>query len=157
MKPARLLLVLVIMVFASSTVIGQVESTEDVEIDFTFNQKIPMRDGVHLASYIWKPAAMDKPLPVIFSLTPYTIEMAYKEGPFMAENGYVFVLVDVRGRANSEGEFWPWEKDGRDGYDVVEWIAKQPWCDGQVGMIGGSYRGTTQWLTLKKASVGPKP
>lgn len=122
---------------------------DDVDIEFLFNQKIPMRDGVKLASYVWKPAKMDKPLPAIFSFSPYTIEMHYKEGPFMVEHGYVYLLVDVRGRANSEGEFWPWENDGRDGYDITEWIAKQPWCDGRVGMIGGSYRGTTQWLTLK--------
>jgi len=129
--------------------IPQEKTAGDVDIEFLFNQKIPMRDGVKLASYIWKPAKMEKPLPAIFSFSPYTIEMHYKEGPYMAQHGYVYLLVDVRGRANSEGEFWPWENDGRDGYDITEWIAKQPWCDGRVGMIGGSYRGTTQWLTLK--------
>ncbi|MBN1224706.1 MAG: CocE/NonD family hydrolase [Candidatus Aminicenantes bacterium] len=122
---------------------------DSVDIEFLFNQKIPMRDGINLASYIWKPAKMEKPLPAVFSFSPYTIEMHYKEGPAMVENGYVYLLVDIRGRANSEGEFWPWEMDGRDGYDITEWIARQPWCDGRVGMIGGSYRGTVQWLTLK--------
>ncbi|UCC39619.1 MAG: CocE/NonD family hydrolase [Candidatus Aminicenantes bacterium] len=129
--------------------LAQEKKGENVDIEFIFDQKIPMRDGVKLASYVWKPANLEKPLPAIFSFSPYTIETHYKEGPFMVQNGYIYLLVDVRGRGNSEGEFWPWENDGRDGYDIVEWIAKQPWCDGQVGMIGGSYRGTVQWLTLK--------
>ncbi|CAN0557859.1 unnamed protein product, partial [Laminaria digitata] len=79
---------------------------------------------------------------------------------------YAFITVDSRGRGNSEGEFIPFENDGKDGYDIVDWISKQPWCNGKIGMFGGSYRGMSQWHTLKHfpknlktiipiASVGP--
>ncbi|HIE95142.1 MAG TPA: CocE/NonD family hydrolase, partial [Acidobacteria bacterium] len=66
-----------------------------------------------------------------------------------ARRGYAVVIQDVRGRFASEGEFYPFRDDGadvlRDGYDTVEWMAGQPWCDGNVGMFGGSYSGATQY------------
>jgi putative CocE/NonD family hydrolase len=62
----------------------------------------------------------------------------------------VYALVDVRGRGNSGGTFAPFENDAHDGYDLVEWFAKQPWCNGKVGMWGGSYAGFDQWATLKE-------
>jgi putative CocE/NonD family hydrolase len=58
--------------------------------------------------------------------------------------------VDVRGRGNSEGKFEPLANDARDGHDVVEWLAKQPWCNGKVALWGGSYAGFNQWATLKE-------
>jgi putative CocE/NonD family hydrolase len=58
--------------------------------------------------------------------------------------------VDVRGRGNSSGEFEPFVHDARDGHDVVEWFAKQPWCNGKVAIWGGSYAGFNQWATLKE-------
>jgi putative CocE/NonD family hydrolase len=62
----------------------------------------------------------------------------------------VFALVDVRGRGNSGGEFEPFANEPRDGHDVVEWLAKQPFCDGKVAMWGGSYAGFDQWATAKE-------
>ncbi len=54
--------------------------------------------------------------------------------------------MDVRGRGDSDGPFVPYRNDGRDGYDAIEWCAAQPWSDGNVGTIGGSYDGRIQWL-----------
>jgi len=62
----------------------------------------------------------------------------------------VFALVDVRGRGNSGGEFEPFTNEPRDGHDVAEWLAKQPFCDGKVAMWGGSYAGFDQWATVKE-------
>jgi len=62
----------------------------------------------------------------------------------------VFALVDVRGRGNSSGEFEPFAQEPRDGHDVVEWLAQQPFCDGKVAMWGGSYAGFDQWATAKE-------
>ena len=111
---------------------------------------IPMRDGVRLNGTVYKPPAMTEPLPVIFTLTPYIGDSYHERGTYFAKNGYVFVCVDARGRGNSEGRFEPFLNEGRDGHDVVEWLAVQPWCNGKVAMWGGSYGGFDQWATLKE-------
>ncbi|NIM51243.1 MAG: CocE/NonD family hydrolase [Gemmatimonadales bacterium] len=111
---------------------------------------IPVRNGVRLHARMWRPLGLDDPGPVILSLTPYTVDDAHERGTFFAKHGYVYVNVDARGRGGSEGEFWPLQQDGPDGHDVVQWVAQQPWCDGRVGMRGGSYRGMVQWQTLRE-------
>lgn len=117
---------------------------------FLWGVKIPMRDGIHLNATLYKPRD-GKPAPAIFTLTPYIADGAHPRGVYFAQHGYVFVAVDARGRGNSEGIFEPNANEARDGYDIVEWLADQPWCDGQVTMWGGSYGGFDQWLTLREA------
>ncbi|HJX29294.1 MAG TPA: CocE/NonD family hydrolase, partial [Thermoanaerobaculia bacterium] len=89
-------------------------------------------------------------LPVVFTLTPYAADTYHDRAQYFARHGYVYALVDVRGRGNSEGEFEPFLNEGRDGHDVVEWLARQPWSDGKVTMWGGSYAGHNQWMTLRE-------
>ncbi len=62
------------------------------------------------------------------------------------ERGYAVVVEDVRGRYASDGEFLPYQNEGRDGYDTIEWAAEQPWSNGAVGTFGLSYPGAVQWL-----------
>ncbi len=62
-----------------------------------------------------------------------------------AGSGYAVVVQDVRGRFESEGRFDAFVNERQDGYDTLEWLAAQPWCNGDVGMFGGSYVGLTQW------------
>ena len=119
------------------------------DIDLRWAVKIPLRDGVRLNATVFKPRGQAGPLPVIFTLTPYNSDTYYPRARYFAQNGYVYALVDVRGRGNSEGVFLPFENEGRDGHDVVEWLARQPWCDGKVAMWGGSYAGYDQWATLQ--------
>ena len=119
------------------------------DIDLVWAVKVPMRDGIRLNATIFKPRGQPRPRPVVFTLTPYNSDTYYSRARYFAQNEYVFALVDVRGRGNSEGAFLPFENEGRDGYDVVEWLAKQPWCDGKVAMWGGSYAGYDQWATLQ--------
>ena len=126
------------------------------EIDIVLEQQITMKDGIKLAAKIWKPAGLEKPVPAIFVLTPYISDEAQQRATFFAQHGYVYVSVDCRGRGNSEGEFYPFEQDGPDGAQVVRWITQQPWCDGQVAMLGGSYRGMVQWQTLRELPSGLK-
>jgi len=111
---------------------------------------IPLRDGVQLNARLYRPLGAATPGPALFSLTPYTSDDAHERGRFFAQHGYVYLNVNTRGRGGSGGEFWPLEQDGPDGYDIVTWIARQEWCDGQVAMRGGSYRGMVQWQTLKQ-------
>ena len=122
-----------------------------MEIDLIWGVKIPMRDGVKLNATVYKPKKMDEPLPVIFTLTPYISDTYHDRAYYFSRNGYVFVLVDVRGRGNSEGQFNPQMQEARDGHDVVEWLAQQPWSNGKVAMWGGSYAGYDQWATLKES------
>ena len=120
------------------------------QVELTWGARIPLRDGVELNATIYRPAGAGA-LPAVVVITPYTADTFHDRAVYFARRGYAFVLVDSRGRGNSAGQFAPFSGDGRDGYDVVEWLAAQPWCDGAVGMWGGSYGGYNQWLTLKEA------
>ena len=71
---------------------------------------------------------------------------------FHSQHGYVFVAQDARGRNDSEGEFHPWVNEFNDGHDTIEWIGQQEWCDGNVGMVGGSYVGNVQWQAAAMGS-----
>ena len=116
------------------------------------NHEMPMRDGTILRGNITRPSSAGQ-FPVIIERTPYNKEGGSENSigspEFFAQRGYAVVVQDVRGRFASEGEFYPFRDDGagvnRDGYDTVEWAAAQPWSDGKVGMIGGSYSGVTQY------------
>jgi putative CocE/NonD family hydrolase len=122
----------------------------DKEVDLSWGVKVPMRDGVKLNATVYKPKGLQGKLPVIFTMTPYISDTYHDRAMYFARNGYVFAMVDVRGRGNSGGEFEPFANDPHDGHDVVEWLASQPWCDGKVAMWGGSYAGFNQWATLKE-------
>ena len=111
-----------------------------------------MRDGTRLRADVYLPRGA-APFPALLERTPYgkqdTAEIKIGAHEFFTEHGYAVVLQDVRGRFRSEGQFVPLQDDGwgpnRDGYDTVEWIAAQSWCNGRVGTFGGSYPGTTQY------------
>jgi uncharacterized protein len=119
--------------------------------DIEMSRMIPVRDGTELEAWITKPSNLQGKLPAVLTLTQYDIDGGrHKDTPAAyARHGYVFVQVYVRGRGRSGG----FKNDntgltvGRDGYDVVEWIAAQPWSDGRVVMFGGSFVGMTQWHT----------
>src|SRR5579864_294854 len=120
-------------------------------VDLMWAVKIPMRDGVHLNATVYRPQGQKDPVPVIFELTPYISDNYHSRAYYFAQHGYVFALVDVRGRGNSEGKFEPFLQEPHDGHDIVEWLARQPWCNGKVTMWGGSYAGFDQWMTLREA------
>jgi hypothetical protein len=107
-----------------------------------------MRDGVVLRAQVLRPAGPG-PFPTLVYRTPYGAHAAiddYTTFDRAVERGYAVVVQDVRGRYRSEGEFRPYEHDGKDGYDTIEWAAAQPWSDGNVGTFGLSYPGAVQWL-----------
>jgi len=125
---------------------------------------IPMRDGVRLAGDVYLPDAPGK-FPAMLAYEPFGKkheEMALRfppqsrpshlwdgnlesgDTPYLISRGYAHVIVDVRGTGDSDGEFTNLMGGGRDVHDVVEWIAQQPWCDGNVGMIGISFLANMQ-------------
>lgn len=111
---------------------------------------VPMRDGVKLAADIYRPDAPGV-FPVILQRTPYGREKAL-EATYYAKRGYVFVAQDVRGKFDSQGNWQPFVNEARDGGDSVQWCATQPWSNGNVGMIGGSYLGFVQWAAARAAN-----
>jgi uncharacterized protein len=124
--------------------IVDVKQEAPAAIDMIWAFKIPMRDGVRLSGTVFKPSGQKEPLPVIFTLTPYIADSYQERASYFSKHGYVFVLVDARGRGNSEGEFDPFAQEAHDGYDIVEFLARQPWYNGKVTMWGGSYAGYDQ-------------
>jgi len=109
---------------------------------------IPMRDGVCLYANVYRPRA-EGPFPVILTRMPYGKDEYYCFMPwigrFWARKGYACVAQDVRGKWSSEGEWEPLVNEIDDGYDTIEWISQQPWCDGNIGATGESYYGYTSW------------
>jgi len=128
----------------------QKPAAEEPAIDMQWAVKIPARDAVKLNATVFTPHGQKEPLPVIFTFTPYIGDSYTDRAVYFAKHGYVYALVDVRGRGNSGGEFEPFVNEGKDGYEVVEWLAKQPYCNGKVTMWGGSYAGFDQWTVLKE-------
>ena len=133
------------------------------------SQYVTMRDGIKLAVDILRPAVEGavegNPLPVVWTHSRYRRANKGKEGvrsmgtaPYVRDllyRGYIVCAVDVRG---SGASFGMWNglfthEETQDAYEIIEWIASQPWCDGNVGMFGGSYLGITQ---LMAASTKPK-
>jgi uncharacterized protein len=118
---------------------------EDVDVDSSV--RIPLRDGVRLSAILYRPAREGHaPAPGICTMTPYVAQRHHSHGIYFAAEGYAFLAVDVRGRGDSAGEFHP-RNEARDGYDVVEWLARHPRCNGQVAMWGASYLAFCQWRT----------
>jgi len=106
---------------------------------------IPMRDGVRLSANVYLPSE-NAPLPAILVRTPYgkgtSLIPNYQA---FVDRGYAVIVEDVRGTYDSEGAFEPLTQESGDGSDTIDWITRQRWSNGKVGMIGGSYLGIAQW------------
>jgi len=128
------------------------------------NVTIPMRDGIHLAADIYYPDA-DGKFPALLGISPYGKEvqkLPIRDFPtdtklqnggiesgnteYFVSRGYVHIIADCRGTGHSEGVYGVFtKKEFEDGYDLIEWIAHQPWCNGNVGMLGMSYFAMIQY------------
>jgi len=117
-----------------------------IAADSTTEYRVPMRDGVKLATDVTLPKGKG-PWPVVLTRTPYDKKGGLNIGSDRYRaGGYVYVAQDCRGRFESEGKYRPFEDDLQDGFDTVNWIAQQPWCNGKVGMSGASAMGITTML-----------
>jgi len=120
---------------------------------------VPMRDGVRLAADIVRPDAPGR-FPVLVTRGPYGKD-AYVDNPdhsiwFFPKHGYVVVSQDCRARFESEGDrYTPVFQEAQDGYDTVEWAARQPWSNGRVGTTGQSYLGATQYTLATSKPLPP--
>ena len=125
-----------------------------MRISIEKNLMVPMRDGVLLATDVYRPDELG-PFPTLLTRLPYNKDGQLLSGYFdvirAVQAGYVVVAQDTRGRWASDGEFNPFFDEARDGADAIAWAAAQPWSTGAVGMIGGSYYGATQWTAATQA------
>jgi putative CocE/NonD family hydrolase len=139
----RLLKVLLIACAALS-------AAENFDSVATSTAMVPMRDGVKLSTDIYLPArgekAADGRFPVLVYRTPYNKAGNRTAANFFARHGYAVLSQDVRGRFDSEGEFYAFVNEGPDGYDTIEWAAGQKWSNGKVGTIGASYLAWDQYF-----------
>lgn len=113
------------------------------EIKIEKNVMVPMSDGIKLSTDVYLPENL--PAPTIVIRTPYGKNKNRSLCRKFAKNGYAVVIQDVRGRFGSEGNFYPFVDDSKDGSETIRWILKQSFCNGKLGTYGGSYLGTVQW------------
>jgi putative CocE/NonD family hydrolase len=142
---------------------GEAEGDAGYDMTLASDVMVPMRDGVRLATDVYRPAKDGRPLPgrfpVILERTPYGKTVVSRSelsvadpkaksraevARFFVSKGFVVIYQDCRGRYSSEGQFVKYLSDGADGYDCCAWIVKQPWCDGKIGTMGLSYAAHTQ-------------
>lgn len=116
-----------------------------------------MRDGIELVSDHYYPPD-GGPCPTLLMRQPYGRDIAstvvYAHPAWFARRGYNVVIQDVRGRGDSEGDFYPFRHEGADGADTIAWLRTRPECNGRVGMYGFSYQGATQLLAAAEQPEG---
>jgi hypothetical protein len=107
-----------------------------LQITTSYDVRVPMRDGVELAADIWRPRS-GGPQHGVLSRTPYNKNNAEagRLGKLFASRGYAFVMMDVRGRGDSDGRFAPYVNEAHDGVDAIQWLASQDWSSGKVATI----------------------
>ncbi|WP_407792382.1 CocE/NonD family hydrolase [Pigmentiphaga litoralis] len=128
-------------------------STERFAIK-TDSVTIPMRDGIRVDARLLLPQGVqDGPRPCVLMANGYGIDTPGLESQVleMAARGYAGVHASLRGSGKSQGTLGLYDNFGPDGYDIVQWMAGQPWCNGKVGMIGASLLGIVQWQTARQA------
>lgn len=136
---------------ATGAELPEIESTDSL---------VAMSDGIELATTVYRPEG-NGPFPVVVARTPYNKDGLKGEAQRFCRNGYVFVAQDLRGRFKSKGHHAIiFHNDGwntpHDGHDTLEWIARQPWCNGKIGSTGGSALGVTQNMAAPGAPAALK-
>jgi putative CocE/NonD family hydrolase len=111
--------------------------------------RIPLRDGNVLSAVVVRPRRLAGPQPAVLEFTIYANDQNRLTALESAANGFVGIVATTRGKRASAGPVRPFEPDAADARDLLDWIARQPWSDGAVGMIGASYAGFTQWAAAK--------
>ena len=153
----RLILKLVFFIFSVINTYAQqtsVTRSKDLEsaYDIQDSVMIKTRDGALISAIVVRKKGDLTPQPVIYQHTIYAREKGrdLKSLKAAADKDYIGVMSYSRGKRFSPDEIMPYENETNDTYDVIDWISKQEWCNGSVGMYGGSYNGFTQWAACKK-------
>jgi putative CocE/NonD family hydrolase len=131
---------------------GPIVASLDAEEDrrrFAVEDQVLIKtpDGASIAAVLVRPRSLSKPLPTLLEFTIYASQSYAKE---CAAHGYVGVVAYTRGTHGSPHHVVPYQLDGDDARAVINWIIKQPWSDGRVGMYGDGYSGFTPWAAAKR-------
>lgn len=110
---------------------------------------IKMSDGATISLTIVRSKKVSTPQPVVLMFDIYSSKDMSARCKDIASRGYVGIIADTRGKRLSRDEIEPFEHDAKDAYEIIDWISKQSWCNGKVGMYGGSYLGFSQWSATK--------
>ncbi|WP_284461790.1 CocE/NonD family hydrolase [Chryseobacterium sp.] len=128
----------------------QLLTSKDKERFIIETKDLTIKNGATLTITIVRKKGNTSPLPVILTSNIYAGSFDEFFGKRAAVYNYVGAVVNTRGKRNSNNVNNPFEHESEDIYEVIDWVSKQPWCDGKVGMIGGSYLGFSQWAAVKK-------
>ncbi len=148
--PLIILLVLKVNTFALQSASAK-PADQAGEYEIMDNILITTRDGAVLSGMMARKRGDVTPKPVILQHTIYVRDKGrdLRTIKVAADNGYVGVITYSRGKRYSPDEIFPYENEANDSYDVIDWISRQEWCNGSIGMYGGSYNGFTQWAACK--------
>ncbi|VXB49475.1 Peptidase S15 [Flavobacterium sp. 9AF] len=145
-------LLTVFILTISSIMFGQQQSQHDSIYIIRDSVLIPTRSGVDISAIIVQKKTNTHPLPAILFYTTYYQDASDALfGKKSADRDYVGVIAYARGIKTNLKEYKPFENEGTDVYDIIDWISKQKWCDGNVGMYSGSYTGFSQWAAVKNS------
>lgn len=154
MKPILSFIFLIFIVLNTFSQETSITTSEDLKSAYAIQDSVMIqtRDGAFISAIVVRKKGVSGPEPVLLQYTIYVRDKGrdLKSLKEAADHGYVGVMAYSRGKRFSPGEIFPYENDGSDAYDVIDWISKQEWCNGSVGMYGGSYNGFTQWAACKK-------
>jgi putative CocE/NonD family hydrolase len=154
MKPFLNFVFLFLILSSAFSQQTSVTKSEDLKSAYTIQDSVMIktRDGAVISAIVVRKKGITTSKPVIFQYTIYVRDKGrdIKSLKEAADNGYVGVIAYTRGKRFSPSEIFPYENDANDTYDVIDWISKQVWCNGSIGMYGGSYNGFTQWAACKK-------
>ena len=133
-------------------ILQKVKLISENGVDYLLQDSILIKtsDGAEIALLVVRKKELTTPLPTILHHSIYTRNNDFKRAQLAASHGYVGVVSYTRGKAWSSSEIVPYEFEGNDVNEVIDWISKQSWSNGEVGMRGGSYTGFTQWAATKK-------
>lgn len=140
------------LVYRETSPLAEALQTEETNrrYDIRDDVLIKMPAGATISAVIVRKKGATTPQPAALTFTIYAAAGNYSQALLSAAHGYAGVIAYTRGKARSPEEIAPYEHEAQDGHDIVDWISKQPWCNGQVGMFGGSYNGFTQWAMAKR-------
>jgi len=130
--------------------IMQLLASKDKEKFIIETRDLKIKNGNTLTITIVRKKGNTSPLPVILTNNIYAGLFDEFFGKRAATYNYVGAVVNTRGKRNSNNVNDPFEHESEDIYEVIDWVSRQPWCNGKVGMIGGSYLGFSQWAAVKK-------